>query len=626
MDNDQILIAVGKPRISQEIQRHLKGKFEGLSVTSEEVLQHDLASLNVLIIDDTQREGARSLLKKLRKVNSHCEVIIVLVSRNRALVAELEDRFRIFRTVPATPTTETLRNAVLNASRRAQLRKEIEHVKERISLKEKELSRQQKMMRRELQDRTVSLQEMRVGLTGVSRRINLVNRVLSKTHKCETISGVLALLQRELGEVLAFDEVIFGEIGDHRLVSKIKSDFGSSVVFPLVAEGHCLGHLYFVAKERGRFTNIAENLDVLSQIVDASALTMQKIKLFSQAKERKKEWAATFDAINSPLAIVDEELRIVRANKAYASRIGCSPQQIVEKSCFKVFAGREKSCEMCPIGQKSGENQSWGSELPQMIRGREYFASVFPVGSSNLRVVHYKDIAKEKALGDQLTQSMSYSAIGSMVKSFAQEITKPLNEILEFTQRLSKDPQYFDFCGEDLLDTEEAVQRCTHVVDKIIESLHCPLTSRRLLQIVDLKSLFVRAHSLLKPVAQASGIRLEFRVSEKPIHLRGNSHQLLNLIISLVLKGFGYFSSNKIPDRSIVVELTIKDADVLIGILYNGLRIEADAGSDSLSKCREIAHYHKGEFQVKSEEGIINSISIRLKRFRPRESIVLQPS
>ena len=68
----------------------------------------------------------------------------------------------------------------------------------------------------------------------------------------------------------------------------------------------------------------------------------------------KKQWDATFDAITDPLFIVDNDLKIVRANAAYARYAGRPFKEIIGRLYYKVFPVLDKPFPHCEDAVKGG--------------------------------------------------------------------------------------------------------------------------------------------------------------------------------------------------------------------------------------------------------------------------------
>lgn len=85
---------------------------------------------------------------------------------------------------------------------------------------------------------------------------------------------------------------------------------------------------------------------VLSQrIAELEALlkTPQKTCLMTG-----RDWELTFDAVPDAIAIIDNEHKIVRVNRAMAERLGQSPEAYIGRSCYACIHGLESPPAFCP--------------------------------------------------------------------------------------------------------------------------------------------------------------------------------------------------------------------------------------------------------------------------------------
>jgi PAS domain S-box-containing protein len=67
-----------------------------------------------------------------------------------------------------------------------------------------------------------------------------------------------------------------------------------------------------------------------------------------ELEKKAREWARTFDAVPDLIAIIDDQHRIVRANRAMADRLGCTPQEAVGLTCYRCIHGTEAPPPFCP--------------------------------------------------------------------------------------------------------------------------------------------------------------------------------------------------------------------------------------------------------------------------------------
>src|SRR3989304_236052 len=81
----------------------------------------------------------------------------------------------------------------------------------------------------------------------------------------------------------------------------------------------------------------------------------------------KTEWEATFDGITDPLFIHDKELKIIRANRAYANASSLSFKEIIGKPYFEVFPKMEKPFKICLKALELREEEEFSCPVTNKI-------------------------------------------------------------------------------------------------------------------------------------------------------------------------------------------------------------------------------------------------------------------
>ena len=71
----------------------------------------------------------------------------------------------------------------------------------------------------------------------------------------------------------------------------------------------------------------------------------------------KEEWERTFDSVPDLIAILDNQHRIVRANRAMAQRLGVAPGQCIGLNCFACVHGTDCPPEFCPHTRTLADGQ-----------------------------------------------------------------------------------------------------------------------------------------------------------------------------------------------------------------------------------------------------------------------------
>ena len=77
----------------------------------------------------------------------------------------------------------------------------------------------------------------------------------------------------------------------------------------------------------------------------------EKARLEEALWTAAREWRATFDALNDPLALMDPEGKIRRCNKAMANLLGKGLTEIIGRNCCEIVHGVSGPIEGCPVAR-----------------------------------------------------------------------------------------------------------------------------------------------------------------------------------------------------------------------------------------------------------------------------------
>lgn len=466
MKEEKILIALSKPRIAQEVQRHLKEEnYHGFLFAETNGIS--LNEIDVIIIDDLQHDKNQKILNELRTNNLNCEIIIFSFTRDRDYIAEISKRFRIFRILPQNWTPLSIKFAIYHALKRSEIRRAARTLELTNVSRDKVLESLVRQLDQKICDPTMGIDEMREDITDINRKMSLITHLVFETRKCETLLQVLNLLRKELHGVIPFDNILWGDTGDNETIAIIKKEYGSSIALPLVAEEKCLGHLYFVAKDRGTFANATESLDILAQVADATTLALQRINLIAIAKVAKRAWESTFDSIDSPLVIVDKNFSIVKMNSAYRKLVNYNASLNGDMPCFKLLAGRDSQCHTCPIKSIEKDGGNSGSEI-KLSHSKELLAWAYDINVNEQKVVIYKDVTEQKILRSKLFNAAQLAEVGMLVSSIMQELMDPLRRVLLLSEKIFGKLDEVDPRIEDILALEASTKQCLEISKKLV--------------------------------------------------------------------------------------------------------------------------------------------------------------
>ncbi len=97
--------------------------------------------------------------------------------------------------------------------------------------------------------------------------------------------------------------------------------------YPIYAsDGELMGTLCMIRKAAG-FSRAEQKL--LAALASHAALSMEKVRRFSQLERSKKQWVEDIDAISDYIAVHDQAWKIVRTNRSLATELGIPPAALV---------------------------------------------------------------------------------------------------------------------------------------------------------------------------------------------------------------------------------------------------------------------------------------------------------
>ncbi len=126
-------------------------------------------------------------------------------------------------------------------------------------------------------------------------------------------------------------------------------------------------------------------------------------------KQTKEEWEQTFDSVEDLIMIIDNNHRIVRANKPMANRVGMSTEEMIGQTCYDIVHGTGKPLEVCPHSRLLKDHHFHSVEVYEERLNGDFIVTVSPIISSqgglqgSVHVAH--DITKRKKAEEILAQN-----------------------------------------------------------------------------------------------------------------------------------------------------------------------------------------------------------------------------
>src|SRR5216117_1292975 len=112
----------------------------------------------------------------------------------------------------------------------------------------------------------------------------------------------------------------------------------AAAAVPLRSHGTVIGTLIITDPREGVF--VPEDIRLLSTLATHAAVVIANARFFEMVRRAKEQWETAFDALSEGIAVVDDEGRVRRANRALAGLLGVAVPSVVGASLGEALLGK----------------------------------------------------------------------------------------------------------------------------------------------------------------------------------------------------------------------------------------------------------------------------------------------
>lgn len=199
----------------------------------------------------------------------------------------------------------------------------------------------------------------------------------------------------------------------------------------------------------------------------------------------KEEWERTFDSVPDLIAIIDDQHRILRVNRAMAQRLGLDADKCIGLPCYQYVHGLTGPPEFCPHLRTLKDGCYHAAEVHEDRLGGDFLVTTNPLfdgqGRSigSVHVAH--DITERKKAEDEIKKlnedlkhhvaqlEASNRELEAFSYSVSHDLRSPLRSIAGFCQALMED--YAGKLEEDGRDALNRVNAATLRMGQLIDDL-----------------------------------------------------------------------------------------------------------------------------------------------------------
>ncbi len=460
-------------------------------------------------------------------------------------------------------------------------------------------------------------------LVHTSRRIEALHYTLMAIHRAETVADMEQKIHQAVKKAMSVEwtRIIFphqSHIENEESVSKVNFTILS---IPLLKNHERIGQIYFARAPTSTFSQGEEQF--LLQVSNTVALAIDRLHQLENAESITHQWEGTFDAISTPVSLVDEQYNIVRANRAFALRAGGSVAAVIGQKCYKVFFSRDIPCEGCwlnetfrithvePNGTGEVETIDVKSQiLPPQDQHKRYYVNF------------YKNVSDQLRLQRQIVQSAKMAELGTIGSSIAHELNNPLAGLLSFIQIIKMDMTGEEAYAEDIREMEHGARRCKEIVQNLLDFSRQSHSDEKTK--IDLREVVTQSIKISEIQTRSRGIVIHSSLPNAPVSIRGNAIQLTQALRNLLQNANEAIHSRRLEERDfngrIEVNLFSQPQKAEVVVDDNGIGIAPDqlrrvfnpmfTTKDphlnpglGLTIARQIVAEHGGSLEITSQPG-----------------------
>ncbi|MDD3814050.1 MAG: ATP-binding protein [Desulfocapsaceae bacterium] len=201
-----------------------------------------------------------------------------------------------------------------------------------------------------------------------------------------------------------------------------------------------------------------------------SDCTSQKLAEI-EVRTIKEQWEKTFDAIEDVVTLHDQNMRIIRANKAAGALFHLAPDELVGRYCYELFRGANEPCSGCPEMSTGVTLMHQRANIHHENLGKTFDVASYPlVDASGLVgfVSVARDITDYLQMEDQLKQARKMEAIGTLAGGIAHDFNNILVPILGYAELAADRIPPDDPMASDLRHIVKAALRAKDMIARIL--------------------------------------------------------------------------------------------------------------------------------------------------------------
>ena len=305
----------------------------------------------------------------------------------------------------------------------------------------------------------------------------------------------------------------------------------AAAAVPLRSHGIVIGTLIITDPKEGVF--VPEDIRLLSTLATHAAVVIANARFFEMVRRAKEQWETAFDALSEGIAVVDDEGRVRRSNRALASLLNMPLQNVVGTPLGEALLGKTSALQELLAATRRGDRPAPLVARSERLRRavRVNAARIPGAATEQSIVVMVEDVTDQQALETQLVQSEKLAAVGQLVSGVAHELNNPLTSIAGLSEFLLEQKELGKKDRGHLQVIQEQAERASRIVRNLLTFARKGAAER---VPVDLNDVIRRTLSLTSYDLKLKDIVVERELSGALPDVFGDRHGLQQAVLNLV--------------------------------------------------------------------------------------------
>jgi len=305
----------------------------------------------------------------------------------------------------------------------------------------------------------------------------------------------------------------------------------AAAAVPLRSHGIVIGTLIITDPREGVF--VPEDIRLLSTLATHAAVVIANARFFEMVRRAKEQWETAFDALSEGIAVVDDEGRVKRSNRALADLLDTPLQNVVGTPLGEALLGKPNALQELLTATRRGERPApLVARSERLKRAVRINAARIPGAATEQSVVvMVEDVTEQQALETQLVQSEKLAAVGQLVSGVAHELNNPLTSIAGLSEFLLEQKELGKKDRGHLQVIQEQAERAGRIVRNLLTFARKGAAER---VPVDLNDVIRRTLALTSYDLKLQDIQVERELSGVLPEVFGDRHGLQQVVLNLV--------------------------------------------------------------------------------------------